>query len=150
VSWLNDPEVVRFSELRHSRHTLDSCRAYFENMVQHSNLFLSIVSSEPQLGHIGNISVTIDHPNRVAEMAILLGDRKAWGMGLGREAWSIVMQWLLTDAGFRKVTAGTMAVNRPMLAVMMKTGMRVECLRSGQFLLEGQAVDLVLAAKYAK
>jgi len=28
VGWLNDPEVVRYSEQRHQTHTIESCRSY--------------------------------------------------------------------------------------------------------------------------
>jgi hypothetical protein len=38
VSWLNDHEIVRYSEQRHRTHTIESCREFmnsFENTPHH-------------------------------------------------------------------------------------------------------------------
>jgi RimJ/RimL family protein N-acetyltransferase len=148
VSWLNDPEVVRYSEQRHMRHTLTSCQAYFDSFRGSDDLFLAIEAVDPPLGHIGNISVTIDLPNAVADMSILVGERRAWGTGLGSRAWCAVLKELLARPTIRKITAGTMAANSKMLRLMERSGMTIEGGRSRQFLLEGNEVDLVLAAKF--
>jgi len=43
VNWLNDPEVVRFSEQRHFNHTFKSCSNYYLNQLKTDNLFLAIM-----------------------------------------------------------------------------------------------------------
>ena len=67
--------------------------------------------------------------------------------GIGTRAWTLAIDWLLGLGGMRKVTAGTMAGNEAMLALMRKSGMIEEGRRRGQFLLDGRAVDGVLTAK---
>lgn len=149
VSWLNDPEVVKYSEQRHKRHTLASCRAYFESFAGSSNCFLAIELDAPELGHVGNMGVAVDTANRVADLSILLGDRRAWGTGVASRAWSGVLAELLGGQGMRKVTGGTMAANEPMLKLMARSGMQIEGERKRQFLLQGREVDLVMAAAFA-
>lgn len=149
VAWLNDRGRTRFSEQRHRTHTLESCRCYFESFRGSSDWFLAIESDEPALGHVGNLSVAVDGPNRVADVSILIGDPRAAGKGLATGAWCAVLDELLGHQRMRKVTAGTMALNEPMLRLMQRSGMIIEGRRAGQFLCEGAAVDLVMAAKFA-
>ena len=56
---------------------------------------------------------------------------------------------LLLRRDMRKVTAGTMAVNEPMLRLMRRSGMSVEAVRARQFVCDGREVDLVICAKFA-
>ncbi|MBM3993196.1 MAG: GNAT family N-acetyltransferase [Planctomycetes bacterium] len=150
VGWLNDPEVVRFSEQRHRRHTMESCRDYWWSFENSPHFFWAITLRDGSAAHIGNITAHVDPPNRVADVGILIGERKVWGRNYGSEAWEAVCEYLLNDAGIRKVTAGTMADNHGMLGIMRKTGMVAEGRRLRQFLLDGREVDLVEAARFRK
>jgi len=148
VAWLNDPATVRYSEQRHRHHTLETCRAYAASFEHGASYFWAIVARDPALGHIGNITATVDAANRVADLAIMVGEARARGQGYGLEAWMRACEFLLSEAGLRKVTAGTMATNLAMLKVMERSGMIEEGRRKAQFLFEGRPVDLVMAALF--
>jgi RimJ/RimL family protein N-acetyltransferase len=148
VGWLNDPEVVRFSELRHHRHTRRSCIRYLRSIREGGHCFWAIVAVGPPLHHVGNIAAYIDRPNRLAEVSILIGERTVWGHGLGSAAWSLVVDWLLSAGGMRKVVAGTMTANKAMLRVMECSGMTLEARHSRHFLLDGEEMDVVSGARY--
>lgn len=148
VAWLNDPEVVRYSEQRHRHHTLESCGEYFAAQRESADYFLAIETDA--LGHVGNLGVSVDRHNHLADMAIVLGERSVWGQRVATRAWSLVLRQLLDQFGFRKVTAGTMATNTAMLRLMDRTGMTVECIRPRHFLWEGKEVDMVQAAAYSE
>ena len=45
VEWLNDPEVVRYSEQRHKSHSLGSCRKYMETFKDTPNYYFAILLS---------------------------------------------------------------------------------------------------------
>lgn len=149
LDWLNDAKVVKYSEQRHRRHTLDSCKKYYESFEGSDNLFLAIVANETELGHIGNITVVVDEFNLVADIAIMVGERTVWGKGYGSEAWHAVMNYMLEKSGMRKVTAGTMSINYPMLGVIKHSGMIVEGSRKGQFIVDGKEVDMIMAASWS-
>jgi RimJ/RimL family protein N-acetyltransferase len=148
VSWLNDPQVVRYSEQRHVSHTLASCREYAESFRGTPGFFWAIQVKAERLSHIGNLAAYVDERNRIAELSILIGEPGYGGKGLGTEAWSAAMSHLLDTVRVRKVHAGTMAENRPMLRIFEKTGMTIECRRTRHYLLEGREVDLVFAAAF--
>ena len=63
VSWLNDPTVVRYSEQRHRRHTLDSCGAFARSFSESPNYFWAIIANTTASIHIGNLVAYIDPHN---------------------------------------------------------------------------------------
>lgn len=145
VGWLSDPAVTRHSEQRHKKHDLASCRTYAASFEGSPHHFWAIIADNPVLGHIGNINAYVDAANRVADMGILVGEHAAWGRGFGTDAWLTACRYLLLDLNLRKITAGTLANNHGMLAVMRRSGMREEGRRRRQALWEGAEIDLVEA-----
>ena len=150
VGWLNDPEVVRYSEQRHRRHDLASCREYFEQVRRSDGYFSAIEERDGRRGHIGNMTVSVDNANGLADIAILIGERAVWGAGLGFEAWNAVIRALIEREGFRKVTGRSMTANRAMVRIMEKAGMLADGRRQAHFLIEGAAVDVVYFAAFAR
>lgn len=148
VSWLNDREVVRYSEQRYVRHTLDSCAAYLRSFQGTPHYLWAIEAHTPPLGHIGNLNAYVDERNRTADLGILIGDKGAWRQGFGREAWRAACSFLLRSARVRKVTAGTLATNAGMLAIMRATGMVEDGRRVRQMLVDGAEVDVIHAALF--
>jgi RimJ/RimL family protein N-acetyltransferase len=149
VGWLNDAEVVRYSEQRHRRHDLASCRDYFEAMRRSDGYFSAIEDTQTGQGHVGNVTVAVDAPNRLADIAILIGERGRWGNGLGLEAWTAVMRALLEREGFRKVTGGAVASNRAMIRIMEKSGMTPDGRRRAHHLVGGIGEDVVYYAAFS-
>jgi [ribosomal protein S5]-alanine N-acetyltransferase len=148
VSWLNDPEVVRYSEQRHRVHTLESCREYMKSFVDTPNYFWAMVTKNNELGHIGNMSAYVDLNNSVADLGILIGERSAWRKGYGSEAWIAVCRYLLQETDIRKVTAGTLSANSAMLRVMRHVGMVEDGRRIRHCLFEDSEVDVVHGALF--
>lgn len=145
VGWLNDPEVVRYSEQRFKTHTLESCRAYLKSFAGTENLFVALIANSE--GHIGNMTAYLDRYG-VVDVGILIGERAVWGRGYGSEAWQSVCRALI-EAGARKITAGTLSVNKGMRTVMERAGMVPDGRRVGQCVLDGEEVDVVYAALFA-
>jgi len=147
VGWLSDPEVVRYSEQRFRRHTLDSCREYWRSFDDTPNYFWAIVRKNDRL-HLGNINAYVDVINNTADVGILIGCREAWRKGYGAEAWNAVCGYLFHSVGVRKVTAGTISNNEAMLGIMRSTGMVEDGRRIRHVLFEGLEVDMVHAALF--
>ena len=146
VQWLNDPMVVRYSEQRHYRHTHESCECYLKSFSETTHLFLAI--SLLNTGeHIGNITAHIDIYNNIADMGILIGEKKYWGKGYGLEAWKRLCEYLFS-MGIRKITAGTMTSNGGMFKIMQRAGMQIEGYRYKHFLCENIATDIVYTALF--
>jgi RimJ/RimL family protein N-acetyltransferase len=144
VSWLNDPVVVRYSEQRHCKHTLQTCRDYFLLQKNSRNLFLAIEHDD--FGHVGNIGVRVDINNNAADLSIIIGDQQVWGKGVGSRAWMASLKILIETLGFRVVTAGAMEVNEPMIKLMKASGMQIQGIIPRRFLWEGFEVGMVIGS----
>lgn len=150
VSWLNDKEHMRYSEQRHRTHTIDTCRAYLESFRDTPHHFWAIETTAEPVLHIGNLNAYVDERNLVADVGILIGHPTARGRGYGLEAWSAALDYLLHERGMRKVTAGAMATNAAMLAIMRRSGMVEDGVRRRQLLREGAEIDVVHMARFAE
>lgn len=147
VGWLNDPEVVKFSNQRFISHTLESCRHYFESFVGSGNLFVSIRSKVDGQA-IGTMTAYASPHHHTMDIGIMIGRRSVWGTGMGQDAWNTLLKWLIDERRIRKVTAGTMRCNAPMIKVIERSGMKLEAIRVLQELLDGIPQDLLYYGKF--
>lgn len=147
VGWLNDPEVVRYSDQRFEEHTLEGCRTYWRSFEDTPNHFWALVVQDDD-AYVGTMTAYVDERHEVADVGILIGETDAWGRGFGTEAFGAVARHLLLEGGMRKVTAGTVEVNDGMLGIMENLGMRDDGRRVRQALHEGEEVDMVHKALF--
>jgi RimJ/RimL family protein N-acetyltransferase len=148
VDWLNDANLMRFSEQRHRQHSIQECRNYWKSFEGTKNLFLAIeIESEPSR-HIGNISIHFDENNSIADIAILIGDADSRGSRYGSEAWGAVCEFLFATYGARKITAGTLSTNLAMLKIMERAGMIPDGVRKRHFVVNGKEVDIIYKALF--
>jgi [ribosomal protein S5]-alanine N-acetyltransferase len=146
LRWLNSPQVVQYSEQRHRTHTQESQYEYLSSFDQVTSYIWEIfVNGNP----LGTITAHKDAPNWTANMGILIGNRKDWGQGYGPEAWEAVSDWLFEE-GVRKIEAGCMASNTPMIRILQKTGFLLEANIPGHFLLNGKPEDMLCYGKTRK
>ena len=148
ISWLNDPVTVRFSNQRFLHHDRQSSRLYLDSFKRTPNIFLSVQESSTKR-IVGTMTAYISMPHGTADMGILIGDRARWGKGLGLDAWAALMHWLLAKPNMRKITAGTLDCNTPMLRLMAKSGMTPDGQRIKQEVVDGQPHDLLYFSKFS-
>lgn len=142
VSWLNDPEVVKFSNQRFKTHSISSCQSYFASFDQTDNLFLKILlKCNGQF--IGTMTAYVLTPHQTVDIGIMVGVKSVWGSGVGQDAWNALIKWFVQQSAIRKITAGTMQSNTAMLKLMERSGMIFEARRQKQELLNGIPEDLV-------
>ena len=145
VSWLNNPEVVRYSEQRHRIHTLESCRAFVSRFGSGPDRLWAI-----EVGgiHVGNITAIVNVPNGTAEINILIGESGKWCSGIGTESCREAINAML-DAGYRKIWMETLSCNLPMLRVMNKIGLVADGVTRRHFVVDGLEVDAIRMAVFA-
>lgn len=158
VRWLNDPEVVKYSEQRHKRHTLGSIHQYVNDIhcTVGSHLWgvyvAAVEDNDPESCNalkptiVGTISVHIDNNNQIANVGILIGEKSQWGKGYGSESWIAVCNWLF-ETGIRKIEMGCHYENRAMRNLAETCGMTLEGVRHDHFVVDGKPQHLLLYAK---
>jgi len=135
VLWLNDPEVVKYSEQRHKIHTAETQLDYWHSAATVEPNFVYAIRREDSGMPIGSISAEIDPYNNIANVGIMIGDKTQWGKGYGFEAWECVCNYLIIEKKIRKIEAGCMSLNAPMIRICTKYGMRHEAIVQGHFLI---------------
>jgi len=149
ISWLNDPDVVRFSNQRFLEHDFESCLRYLASFDGTKNLFINVrnLSDERSLG---TMTAYVSSHHGTADVGIMIGDKSAWGLGYGQDAWNTLTDWLLEQNGTRKITAGTLACNTGMIKLMERSGMHHEATRKAQEVINSEAVDILYYARFYK
>lgn len=148
IGWLNDPVVTRFSNQRFRSHDRASCEAYLASFDGSANLFLAVRRLDDG-ALIGTMTAYRAVPHGTVDVGIMIGDPASWGGGYGQDAWSTLVEWLVTQPEIRKVTAGTLGCNRGMVRLMERSGMAFEGARQAQEIVEGVAQDVVYHARFA-
>ena len=145
VSWLNDHEVNQYLESRFTTHTIESTRAYVATMLASQENLLLGIASHMLDRHVGNIKLgPIDRNHLTGEIGILIGDRAAWGKGIGTWAVCLMAEIARCQLSLRRVTAGCYASNVGSQRAFEKAGFVVEAVRKQQYLLNGEPEDVVL------
>ncbi len=141
-SWFEDQEVCRFNSHGKFARSEEYFRRYVRSLNEVDSVVWAICHREH--GHIGNISLQAISPlNRNAEFAVILGDRRHWGSGVGRLAGRQLLAHGFGKLGLERVYCGTAATNTAMRKLAAALDMREEGVRRHHLFLEGQWVDVV-------
>lgn len=147
VFWLNDPDVVRYSNQRFIQHTDTSCRQYLSSFANTENLFLTIRRKSDDVA-IGTMTAYVMPQHETVDIGIMIGNRTVWGEGMGQDAWNTLLSWFIRKRQIRKATAGTMRCNTAMVRIMENSGMGLEAVRTEQELLNGMPQDILYYSKF--
>lgn len=127
VRWLNDPEVVRYTEARHIRHTLRSVRDYVARCDDRRGSHLLGIFELDSGRHVGNVKIgPVSTPHRCASMGLIIGEKSCWGRGYATEAIGLAVHYAFTVLNLHKLTAGVIEGNEASLRAFEKNGFSVE------------------------
>lgn len=146
ISWLNDSEVVRYSNQRFRQHNQETCRDYFNSFRDSDHIFIAIYQDTK---FIGTMTAYISKIHQTADMGIMIGDRQYWGKGVGKDAWITLMKGIFEQIQLRKITGGTLRSNKAMVNIMISSGMQLDGIRIEQELVDGTPVDILHFAKFS-
>lgn len=127
VAWLEDPEVNRYLETRFSPQTLDSVAAFVTSQLEHPASYLFAICAADGGAHVGNVKVGPVNPHHgFADVSYFLGERSAWGKGIGTEAVRLATRFGFERLGLHRLQAGLYAGNVGSRRVLEKAGYVLE------------------------
>lgn len=149
VVWLNDRDLMRWSEQRYREHTVFSQWDYLQDAAKESNPIVFDILLKPDQPQpdqfpsrsIGTIAAYVDLQHRRADMGIMVGP-PFHGRGYGAEAWWGAMWMLQNELQVRKFEAGCVADNFGMNRLLARLRFQFEGTRKNHFLIEGESRDL--------
>jgi RimJ/RimL family protein N-acetyltransferase len=141
-SWFEDQEVCAFNSHGKFVRTKEYFRQFIRNLDGQSMIVWAIC--HVQDGHIGNVALqNISLINQNAEFAIILGDRRHWGKGVGLLAGKAMLEHGFKKMNLHRIYCGTAATNAGMKKLALKLGMKEEGIRRDNLFLDGEWVDAI-------
>jgi ribosomal-protein-alanine N-acetyltransferase len=149
VSWLKDPQVNKFLEVRHLTVTVNSQKVFVSDCNDSTNTYLfgifnnGVLIGTSKLGPINFVSLTSD-------LGIMIGDSSFWGKGIASESIGLIVNWAKQNLKLRKVTAGAYATNIGSIKSFLANNFVREGLLVNQVLSNEIFDDVVLLGKVLK
>ena len=148
LEWLNDKELMKWSEQRYRTHTIATQGAFLDQARDADNPLVWDIRFPPQTSarpgqSIGSLHAYYDERHRRVDLGIMLGPNYH-GDGYAAEAWSAVCNYLATKHSMRKFEASFVDGNLPILKMLMRLGWRPECRREDHFIIDGESRALVM------
>lgn len=142
--WINDPEVVRYTESRFSTVTLGDIKNYIEKELKKADcVFMAIVLKEKNK-HIGNIKVfNIDKIHKHATLSLIIGEKSYWGRGIATKAIKLMTLYAFNALNLHKLYAGAYVDNIGSIKAFKKSGYQEEGILKKHCFFEGKYTDVV-------
>ncbi len=148
ISWLRDHEVILTLNLTsYLKKPVDVeevekyCRALLES---ENDVFCAIHERQTNL-FIGTCKIgDIDEFAGVADIGIMIGEKRFWGKGIGVETVSLLSDFAFNKMNLRKLTGGAMASNKPMRSIFDRLGFVKEGVKREQDRVGSAYIDHIL------
>lgn len=117
--WLSDETLNSF--VLRKKITNQDAVAWIEQVRGRNNEIHCAIDTKEGV-HIGCISLKIEPYDRVAELALLIGDKECWGKGLGSEASALIISYAFDELHMHKVFLSVYEYNTRALSLYKKLG----------------------------
>ena len=149
VGWLNDLEVIRFTEVDLGE-TADSTVRYVEEAMANPTVAMWRIVELAGGRHIGNIRLSgINRRHRHAEVALIIGNKDHWGRGVATVAIVLASRYGFIELCLHKLTAGIYEGNIGSYRAFEKAGYHLEATLKEHVLIEGTYCGVFKMARFA-
>ena len=137
LSWLHDYEVIRYLNLPayvKKPVSFEEVKNYVRSIIANeSTFFYAVETLDNQF--IGTFKIGhIDWHAKNVNLGIMIGDKNYWGKGIGKELFSIAIEFCFSELEMHKVYGGCMGPNISMRTVFLSLGFKEEgCFRERDF-----------------
>jgi len=123
ITWLNDPEVTRWTETGDLPITRLAEEEYFRKAEEGQDTAVAFAVETLDGDHVGFSGLQrIDHRPGTAYSGSLIGRRDLWGRGLGTDAARVRSQFAFDVLNLRLVLSEVMADNTASLVMLGRAG----------------------------
>ena len=128
LEWLRDIDVIKYigrEEYLLPIHT-GEIEKYIKGLWANPYCgFFSLYRSDEKR-FIGTAKVSFGNEegyrNRIADLGIMIGDKKSWGLGFATDCISVLARYAFNTLGVRKLTAGAVSSNVAVIKAFKKLG----------------------------
>ena len=143
LRWMNDYEVVKYTESRFFPHTFESLNKYLSSIDNYHNIAFAIIDTAENK-HIGNIKLgNINYIHGFADIGIIIGNKDFWGKGIATEAIDLLVEYSFKRLNLRRLIAGAYMENSGSIKAFEKVGFKKAYIENEKYLFEGRYMDAV-------
>jgi len=140
--WLNDQEVCRYNSHGVTPVTIEDLEDYLKNGSKGS-VVLGVFDCKLN-DHIGNVSLqNIDWVSRNAEFAIIIGEKKYWNGGYGKEVADLILYHGFVRMNLERIYCGLSESNNGMRKLAEYLLMKKEGVRRNALYLNGKYSNII-------
>jgi RimJ/RimL family protein N-acetyltransferase len=144
AGWFNDEEVCLGNSHHVHPYTREAALAYIRETRNRRDCLVLAIALMDGAPHVGNVALQrIDPVARSAEFAIVIGEREAWGKGIGKEAAGLIVRHGFSALNLHRIHCGTLETNEAMRRLAVDLGMREEGRRREAAFKNGRFVDCI-------
>lgn len=149
--WFNDPEVTKFMHKGAFPNTIEKQRVHFEKMsLSNTDLLLAIIDKKTNT-HIGVVGLhNINWVTRIAEIAIVIGEKEFWGLDYGLEAMALLIQHGFCKINLYKISAGQHVGLEKWRNALGLIGFKTEAVLKKEMFSEGKYWNKVLISVFGE
>lgn len=145
---MNDNEVVKYTEARHTLWTHSSATRFIESSNHPESSMLASIKLLGCTKYIGNIRLFSWHKiHRRCELSFLIYDKSEWSKGYATEAISIFLNFAVGRFGIHRIVADYYASNSASKFLFKKLGFEIEGVFREHFFVDGGYCDSVRVGK---
>ena len=145
IAWLNDAEVCKDNAHATFPNNETKARAYVESVQKSQHDLVFAIRLTANGDHVGNVSLQgINWVNNSAELAIIIGDKAAWGKGVGYECYKLLLDYAFNTLNLNRVSSGQTLRNKAMIKICEKAGMKQEGVLREFLFKNGEYLDLAV------
>lgn len=146
VSWMNDPEVVVYTEQKFMSHTMKTVTRFVDDQWRSEDSFLFGIFMDDQ--HVGNIKLgPVNRHHQHAALSYIIGDKKYWGKGVATKAIAAVTDFGFSKIGLRKIWATSFDENTASIKALEKNDFIIEGRLRQQLMINGKCADQIILGK---
>ena len=144
LQWFNDEEICRGNSHHVIPHTKEKILDYIRHARTTSEEFILAIALNETGKHIGNVAFQgIDLVYRSADLTIIIGDKSAWGKGIGMEAAGLLLNHGFNTMNLHRISCATFDSNTAMKRLALSLGMKEEGRRREAAYKDGKYVDVI-------
>ena len=148
AGWMNDIEVTSGLVSGYFPTNLKDLSIYIESVSNKSSIMLAICVVENDR-HIGNIKLgSFDWFARTCELGILIGNKTYWGKGIGKEACSLMINYVFFNLNLEKIWLAVFDNNPKAVALYKDLGFEIEGTQQRHVFKNGKFWNKILMAKF--
>lgn len=150
VDWMNDPDIMRFTEARFKQWSFDELTDFVKKCYNSQSDYMFGIFDKVTHNHIGNIKLGPVNPHhKFASIGLIIGNKDYWGKGIATDAIQLVTAFAFDELKLNKVTAGAYANNTASIKAFEKCGFNHEGLLAKNYQDQDEYVDAVLLGRIA-